>query len=331
LSAVTVAGVLAVVAQAQSLDLDYVTLSNLVNANPGGDNPSTTPTAASGGLIWIDTGGGPAAAEQDLNMEFLGSTAQNGPYVDLVSLGWARAANTPALFLLSNPSGTAQSAIGWNPPANYGPIAPGNPNGTNGYQGTFADPDGDNFGIPGVGGPEDSGSANWVEIRVWTGNFSTWDAALAGGALAGEVDFTAFFANSISLPSDMSGMPALVVKTVLPGDANLDGTVDINDLTVVLAHYGQTGMTWSQGEFTGDGTVDINDLTVVLAHYNQSVGAPAGLAAVPEPTTPLLSGIALVGPLAYAWRKRQSRPPHPMRQVQGVDFTFPSTAFTSYR
>ena len=63
------------------------------------------------------------------------------------------------------------------------------------------------------------------------------------------------------------------VETCLPGDANLDGTVDINDLTIVLAHYNQTGMGWTQGEFTGDGTVDINDLTIVLAHYNQSVGA----------------------------------------------------------
>ena len=56
----------------------------------------------------------------------------------------------------------------------------------------------------------------------------------------------------------------------LPGDANHDGKVDINDLTIVLAHYGQTGTTWSQGEFTGDGTVDINDLTIVLAHYGRA-------------------------------------------------------------
>ena len=83
------------------------------------------------------------------------------------------------------------------------------------------------------------------------------------------------------------------VETCLPGDANLDGTVDINDLTIVLAHYNQTGMSWTQGEFTGDGTVDINDLTIVLANYNQSVGA-APLAAVPEPSSvALLAAVAL--------------------------------------
>jgi hypothetical protein len=94
----------------------------------------------------------------------------------------------------------------------------------------------------------------------------------------------------------------------LPGDANRDGRVDINDLTIVLAHYGQTGMTWAQGEFTGDGTVDINDLTIVLANYGKSdsVGASApGMAAAPEPSCLMLLGIGGVGLLACLWLKRR--------------------------
>ena len=80
---------------------------------------------------------------------------------------------------------------------------------------------------------------------------------------------------------------------LLPGDANNDGTVDINDLTIVLNNYGRTGMTWSQGEFTGGGTVDINDLTIVLANYNTSLGSSAaGLSAVPEPASLALLAIA---------------------------------------
>ena len=106
--------------------------------------------------------------------------------------------------------------------------------------------------------------------------------------------------------SELNGVSYAISSTaILPGDANGDGRVDINDLTIVLAHYGQTGQTWAQGEFTGDGKVDINDLTIVLANYNQSVGSSAGgLAAVPEPGMLVLLAAGLVGLLAYAWRKR---------------------------
>ena len=92
----------------------------------------------------------------------------------------------------------------------------------------------------------------------------------------------------------------------MPGDANLDGRVDINDLTIVLTHYGQSGMTWTQGEFNGDGKVDINDLTIVLAHYNDTTApAAGGPSAVPEPCGLALLAAGLAGLLACAWRKRK--------------------------
>ena len=34
-----------------------------------------------------------------------------------------------------------------------------------------------------------------------------------------------------------------------PGDANGDGKMDINDLTIVLTNFGTSGRTWSQGDF----------------------------------------------------------------------------------
>ena len=70
--------------------------------------------------------------------------------------------------------------------------------------------------------------------------------------------------------SQLYTLGEVVLASCIPGDANGDGQVDVNDLTIVLSHFGQTGMTWGQGEFTGDGTVDVNDLTIVLANFGQA-------------------------------------------------------------
>ena len=84
--------------------------------------------------------------------------------------------------------------------------------------------------------------------------------------------------------------------------------MDINDLTIVLAHYNQNGMSWADGEFTGSGTVDINDLTIVLAHYNQSVGSSAaGPGAVPEPGILALITAGLTALSAYVSRRLFNR------------------------
>ena len=103
-------------------------------------------------------------------------------------------------------------------------------------------------------------------------------------------------------------LPNVADYTVVPlhpGDANGDGQVDINDLTIVLNNYTQTGMTWSQGEFTGTGTVDINDLTLVLGSYNQTFSASAATATVPEPSTLVLVGLAALMLAAIAKRARR--------------------------
>ena len=102
------------------------------------------------------------------------------------------------------------------------------------------------------------------------------------------------------------GSFAVTGVAVMPGDANRDGQVDINDLTIVLTNFGRTGRAWSQGAMDGDptGTVDVNDLTIVLANFGTTYGASSGVNAVPEPSCVVLLGIGAISLLGFAWRRR---------------------------
>ena len=74
-----------------------------------------------------------------------------------------------------------------------------------------------------------------------------------------------------------------------PGDANGDGRVNINDLTIVLAPTIRLAKRGPRATLPESGTVDINDLTIVLAHYNQTYGSSP--VATPEPSSlALLAG-----------------------------------------
>jgi GH25 family lysozyme M1 (1,4-beta-N-acetylmuramidase) len=100
----------------------------------------------------------------------------------------------------------------------------------------------------------------------------------------------------------------------LSGDANLDGSVDITDLSSVLTNYNRTGMTWAQGDFTGNGIVDIDDLSKVLANYSHTaLSGGATLHAVAEPSCAgvLLGGVA--GVFVYVRCRRRLLSPKILR------------------
>ena len=79
-------------------------------------------------------------------------------------------------------------------------------------------------------------------------------------------------------PPPVSTIRAATVTTqvrnnvaTIPGDADLNKTVDSNDLTILETHFGQSNRLWQQGDFTGDKLVNQDDLNALRNSFlNQS-------------------------------------------------------------
>lgn len=48
--------------------------------------------------------------------------------------------------------------------------------------------------------------------------------------------------------------------------------MDVGDLGILAANYGQGGRSWAQGDFNGDGVVDVADLGILAANYGRGTG-----------------------------------------------------------
>ncbi len=90
------------------------------------------------------------------------------------------------------------------------------------------------------------------------------------------------------------GISAVIVTTdVIEGDVNEDGTVDFDDLGLLLGSYDGPD---ALADFDADGTVDFDDLGTLLGAYGASVWDPVltpesaleAVAAVPEPMSAAL-------------------------------------------
>jgi hypothetical protein len=107
----------------------------------------------------------------------------------------------------------------------------------------------------------------------------------------------------------------VAARVAVPGDIDLDGAVDFDDLLKLAQQYGSTsGKTWITGEITGDGAVNFDDLLVLAQHYSGSALMPpnAGLSSafqtdwaiarslVPEP------GILCAATAGFSRRRRRN-------------------------
>jgi|GEM_PF-3325482 len=94
-------------------------------------------------------------------------------------------------------------------------------------------------------------------------------------------------------------------NSLVPGDVNLDGVVNIGDIAAIaegwLVHGGL-----GDGDANGDGVTNIGDLTLVADNWQQQGGGGGlNITAVPEPSTALLSVVGLLGVAIFGFLKRR--------------------------
>jgi T5SS/PEP-CTERM-associated repeat protein len=146
---------------------------------------------------------------------------------------------------------------------------------------------------------------------AWDGTGITSENADATNFALGFTESSALFA---TFPATFSGQSvddtAALVKFTRYGDANLDGSVNLQDFNTLAANFGQSNRFWRQGDFNYDGTVNLQDFNRLAANFGLSAAGPevtpadwaALAAAVPEPTV-----AALLAPLALGLARARPR------------------------
>ena len=131
-------------------------------------------------------------------------------------------------------------------------------------------------GTVGLGYPT-TASFEWVDVEI-TRIVEAWrdgshDPDLGLIILARPEEYGGHVLSSDS--TDANFRPELVIDWAwlpgLPGDANLDQTVNSVDKLTLNQNWGTTsGATWSMGDFNGDGAITLIDLSLLNAHWLES-------------------------------------------------------------
>ncbi|MEX2140181.1 MAG: PEP-CTERM sorting domain-containing protein [Pirellulales bacterium] len=179
-----------------------------------------------------------------------------------------------------------------------------------------------------VGGPNPGADtrARIIAGRGGTDLLGTWNGPgiTSSAAQADNSTLAVGYAVNADLPlgpyTTFRGQPvddtSVIIRGTRIGDANLDGVVNDDDVTIVGATFGMTsGAVWGLGDFTYDGAVNDDDVTLLGALYDPTAtpigGAPVAVegavAAVPEPATWLMLSLGGLSAGLFGWRRRKSQ------------------------
>jgi hypothetical protein len=176
---------------------------------------------------------------------------------------------------------------------------------------------------------------------TWTGEGITSSSAATANAADAE-SRSIGFAENAAMPlgplTTFHGQPvdgtSILMAYTRTGDANLDGMVNDDDVTIVGATYapGVSQPSWALGDFDYNGFVDDDDVTLLGVFYNpsavpigsslaeshgsplsESLGSPPAepganrIGAVPEPATVTMLGVMLAACAVAVLRRRAAR------------------------
>jgi hypothetical protein len=143
-----------------------------------------------------------------------------------------------------------------------------------------------------------------IKAQITSGYASgAWSGNGIVSSLANSNQFGVGYAEASSLTSIPAifgtvDSDAVLVRYTRYGDANLDGTVNLQDFNRLAGNFGSTNADWSRGDFNYDMTVNLQDFNRLAANFGLTAAGPtvtpgdwsALAAAVPEPGCAALLG-----------------------------------------